>query len=195
MATKHINDELWHRIEALTVKANAMHGLLRPIKEADVLHMVLQRGLELVTEDDLVLLGYYRRPMGFVMRRPGGDELVRMDRLIAQDAAKVVLRSGPVTLCIWSPDDIFRESSENTFRELLPEATILSEGYDRAEFQTLLPGFWNAAHRGETAVISLRADSADHAIARITDLMCESLLGYKGQRAYRAGENEQGEES
>ncbi len=40
-------------------------------------------------------------------------------------------------------------------------------------------------------MISLRADNADLAIARITDLMCESLLGYKGQRAYRAGENEQ----
>ncbi|MEY8893011.1 hypothetical protein [Escherichia coli] len=61
-----------------------------------------------------------------------------------------------------------------------------------ARFQTLLPGVWNAANRGETAVISLRADNADLAIARITDLMCESLLGYKGQRAYRAGENEQG---
>lgn len=44
MATKHINDELWNRIEALTVKANTMHGLLRPIKEAEVLHLVLQRG-------------------------------------------------------------------------------------------------------------------------------------------------------
>ncbi|EOB5776557.1 hypothetical protein ACHEHF_004256 [Salmonella enterica subsp. enterica serovar Kiambu] len=31
MATKHINDELWNRIEALTVKANATHGLLRPL--------------------------------------------------------------------------------------------------------------------------------------------------------------------
>ena len=92
MATKHINDELWNRIEALTVKANTMHGLLRPIKEAEV-----------------------------------------------------------------------------------------------------LPGFWNAAHRGETAVISLRADSADYAIARITDLMCEALLGYKGQRAWRPAEDEQGE--
>jgi hypothetical protein len=30
-------------------------------------------------------------------------------------------------------------------------------------------------------VISLRADNADLAIARITDLMCESPLGYKGQ--------------
>ncbi|HBR5084188.1 hypothetical protein [Klebsiella pneumoniae] len=186
MATKHINDELWKRVEQLAVKANAMHGLVRPIKEADVLHMVLQRGLELVTEDDLALLGHYQRPMGFLMRRSGGEELVRMDRLTAQDAAKVVLRSGPVTVCIWSPDDIFRESSEETFRELLPDAVILSEGYDRAEFQTLLPGYWNAQYRGETGVISLRADSADHAISRITDLMCESLLGWKGQRAYRA---------
>ena len=29
ITTKHINDELWNRIEALTVKANTMHGLLQ----------------------------------------------------------------------------------------------------------------------------------------------------------------------
>ncbi|MGL3188234.1 hypothetical protein [Klebsiella pneumoniae] len=45
MATKHINDELWHRIEVLTVRANARQNLIRPVKEADVLHLVLQRGL------------------------------------------------------------------------------------------------------------------------------------------------------
>lgn len=194
MATKHINDELWNRIEALTVKANARHGLLRPIKEAEVLHLVLQRGLELLTDDDLLQLGKYRRPIGFVLRRPG-VEMVKLDMLNMADAATVLLRSGPATLCIWSRDDILREASEAVLRERLPDAALLSEGDDRARFQTLLPGFWNAAHRGETAVISLRADNADLAIARITDLMCESLLGYKGERAYRAGENEQGEES
>ncbi len=34
MATKHINDELWHRIEVLTVRANARQNLIRPVKEA-----------------------------------------------------------------------------------------------------------------------------------------------------------------
>ncbi|WP_227545835.1 hypothetical protein [Klebsiella pneumoniae] len=57
MATKHINDELWHRIEVLTVRANARQNLIRPVKEADVLHLVLQRGLELLTDDDLLQLG------------------------------------------------------------------------------------------------------------------------------------------
>ncbi|EOD1052822.1 hypothetical protein ACJEVC_005910, partial [Klebsiella pneumoniae] len=85
------------------------------------------------------------------------------------------------------------QAGEDVIRERLPDAALLSEGDDRARFQTLLPGFWNAAHRGETAVISLRADSADYAIARITDLMCEALLGYKGQRAWRPAEDEQGE--
>ncbi|HID4314284.1 TPA: hypothetical protein ACXE5P_003332 [Klebsiella pneumoniae] len=192
MATKHINDELWNRIEALTVKANARHGLLRPIKEAEVLHLVLQRGLELLTDDDLLQLGKYRRPIGFVLRRPG-VEMVKLDMLNMADAATVLLRSGPATLCIWSRDDILREASEAVIRERLPDAALLSEGDDRARFQTLLPEFWNAAHRGETAVISLRADSADYAIARITDLMCEALLGYKGQRAWRPAEDEQGE--
>lgn len=190
MATKHINDELWNRIEALTVKANAMHGLLRPIKEADVLHMVLQRGLELFTDDDLLQLGKYRRPIGFVIRRKG-SEMMKLDTLNMADAARVLLRSGPATLCIWSRDDILRQASEEVIREKLPDNAVLSEGDDRARFQTLLPGFWNAMHRGETAVISLRADSADHAIERITDLMCESLLGYKRQRAWRADEDEE----
>ena len=49
MATKHINDELWHRIEVLTVRANARQNLIRPVKEADVLHLVLQRGLQTTT--------------------------------------------------------------------------------------------------------------------------------------------------
>lgn len=192
MATKHINDEIWKRIEDLTVRANARQNLLRPVKEADVLHLVLQRGLELLTDDDLLQLGKYRRPIGFVLRRPG-VEMVKLDMLNMADAATVLLRSGPATLCIWSRDDILREASEAVIRERLPDAALLSEGDDRARFQTLLPGFWNAAHRGETAVISLRADSADYAIARITDLMCEALLGYKGQRAWRPGEDEQGE--
>ncbi|MDT7444941.1 hypothetical protein [Citrobacter freundii] len=159
-----------------------------------MLHLVLQRGLELLTDDDLLQLGKYRRPIGFVLRRPG-MEMLKLDTLSMADAATILMRSGPATLCIWSRDDILREASEAVIRERLPDAALLSEGDDRARFQTLLPGFWNAAHRGETAVISLRADNADLAIARITDLMCESLLGYKGQRAYRAGENEQGEES
>ncbi|MGH5093773.1 hypothetical protein ACRFHO_25045 [Klebsiella pneumoniae] len=194
MATKHINDELWHRIEVLTVRANARQNLIRPVKEADVLHLVLQRGLELLTDDDLLQLGKCRRPIGFVLRRPG-MEMVKLDTLSMADAATILMRSGPATLCIWSRDDILRQAGEAVIRERLPETALLSEGDDRARFQTLLPGVWNAANRGETAVISLRADNADLAIARITDLMCESLLGYKGQRAYRAGENEQGEES
>lgn len=192
MATKHINDEIWKRIEDLTVRANARQNLLRPVKEADVLHLVLQRGLELLTDDDLLQLGNYRRPIGFVLRRPG-MEMVKLDTLNIADAATVLLRSGPATLCIWSRDDILRQAGEAVIRERLPDAVLLSEGDDRARFQTLLPGFWNAAHRGETAVISLRADSADYAIARITDLMCEALLGYKGQRTWRPGEDEQGE--
>lgn len=78
MATKHINDELWHRIEVLTVRANARQNLIRPVKEADVLHLVLQRGLELLTDDDLLQLGKYRRPIGFVLRRPG-MEMLKLD--------------------------------------------------------------------------------------------------------------------
>ncbi|EIV2624720.1 TPA: hypothetical protein PJH04_002885 [Escherichia coli] len=194
MATKHINDELWHRIEDLTVRANARQNLIRPVKEADVLHLVLQRGMELLTDDDLLQLGKYRRPIGFVLRRPGG-EMLKLDTLSMADAVSILMRSGPATLCIWSRDNILRQASEDLIRERLPDAVVLSEGDGLARFQTMLPGIWNAPNRGEMVVISLEADSADHAIARITDLMCESLLGYKGQRAYRAGENEQGEES
>jgi len=194
MATKHINDELWKRIEDLTVRANDRQNLIRAVKESDVLQLVLQRGLELLTDDDLLQLGKYRRPIGFVIRRKG-TEMLKLDTLSMADAASVLLRSGPATLCIWSRDDILRQASEEVIREQLPDNAVLSEGEDRASFQTLLPGFWNAAHRGETAVISLRANSADHAIARITDLMCEALLGWQGQRAYRAGEDEQVDET
>lgn len=190
MATKHINDELWNRIEALTVKANARHGLLQPIKEAEVLHLVLQRGLELLTDDDLLQLGKYRRPIGFVLRRPG-VEMVKLDMLNMADAATVLLRSGPATLCIWSRDDILREASEAVIRERLPDAALLSEGMTGPGSRRCCPDS-GTPRTGETAVISLRADSADYAIARITDLMCEALLGYKGQRAWRPAEDEQG---
>ncbi|MCU3597110.1 hypothetical protein N8Y64_26330, partial [Enterobacter hormaechei subsp. steigerwaltii] len=85
------------------------------IKEAEVLHLVLQRGLELLTDDDLLQLGKYRRPIGFVLRRPG-VKMVKLDMLNMADAATVLLRSGPATLCIWSRDDILREASEAVIR-------------------------------------------------------------------------------
>lgn len=127
MATKHINDELWHRIEVLTVRANARQNLIRPVKEADVLHLVLQRGTELLTDDDLLQLGKYRRPIGFVLRRPG-MEMLKLDTLSMADAATILMRSGPATLCIWSRDDILRQASEAVIRERLPEMALLSEG-------------------------------------------------------------------
>lgn len=76
-------------------------------------------------------------------------EMLKLDTLSMADAATILMRSGPATLCIWSRDDILRQAGEDVIRERLPDAALLSEGDDRARFQTLLPGFWNAAHRGK----------------------------------------------
>ncbi len=168
-------------------------NLIRPVKEADVLHLVLQRGTELLTDDDLLQLGKYRRPIGFVLRRPG-MEMLKLDTLSMADAATILMRSGPATLCIWSRDDILRQASEAVIRERLPEMALLSEG-DDGPVPDAAARRLECREPGRNGRDFLRADNADLAIARITDLMCESLLGYKGQRAYRAGENEQGEES
>lgn len=184
MATKHISDDLWSRIEALTVRANGTRGLLRPIREADVLSLVLQRGLDSVTDDDLSQLGQYRRPLGFVMRRRDDPVPVQLDSLSPQDVATRVQRSGPLTLCVWSIDDLLRRAAEDVLRERLPDVPLLSEGEDIHALRALLPEYWNAAIRGETAIVSLRANSAESALVRIADEMCVPLLGWQGKRAY-----------
>ncbi|MFH7191591.1 hypothetical protein ACHWGL_32360, partial [Klebsiella pneumoniae] len=61
-------------------------------------------------------LGKYRRPIGFVLRRPG-MEMLKLDTLSMADAATILMRSGPATLCIWSRDDILRQASEAVIRE------------------------------------------------------------------------------
>ena len=65
--------------------------------------------------------------IGFVLRRPG-MEMLKLDTLSMADAATILMRSGPATLCIWSRDDILRQAGEDVIRERLPDAALLSEG-------------------------------------------------------------------
>ena len=151
MATKHINDELWHRIEVLTVRANAAKPD-PPGQRSGRASSGSAAWPELLTDDDLLQLGKYRRPIGFVLRRPG-MEMLKLDTLSMADAATILMRSGPATLCIWSRDDILRQASEAVIRERLPETALLSEGMTGPGSRRCC-GVWNAANRGETAVIS-----------------------------------------
>ncbi|ECE6626366.1 TPA: hypothetical protein ACW45H_005702 [Salmonella enterica subsp. enterica serovar Newport] len=53
MTTKHINDELYRKVEKETVKVVGM--LTKPVKDTKVLEWLIRKGLETITEDD-----YYR---------------------------------------------------------------------------------------------------------------------------------------
>lgn len=54
MPTKHIDDKTWRKIEELTVKV--VIATQRPIKETDVLHYALKKGLENLTTEELKTL-------------------------------------------------------------------------------------------------------------------------------------------
>ncbi|MEY8893012.1 hypothetical protein [Escherichia coli] len=43
--------------------------------------------------------------------------MLKLDTLSMADAATILMRSGPATLCIWSRDDILRQASEPVIRE------------------------------------------------------------------------------
>jgi len=51
MPTKHIDEKTWKKIQDLTVKA--VIATQKPIKEGDVLHFLIRRGLENLTTEEL----------------------------------------------------------------------------------------------------------------------------------------------
>jgi hypothetical protein len=51
MPTKHIDDKTWRKVEEWTVKA--VVRTQKPIKEGDVLHFLIKRGLEGLKVEDL----------------------------------------------------------------------------------------------------------------------------------------------
>ncbi len=51
MPTKHIDDKAWRKIQDFTVKT--VIATQKPIKETDILHYVLKKGLEEVTVEEL----------------------------------------------------------------------------------------------------------------------------------------------
>lgn len=51
MPTKHIDEKTWKKIQDLTVKA--VIATQKPIKEGDVLHYVIRKGLEDITIEEL----------------------------------------------------------------------------------------------------------------------------------------------
>ena len=50
MPTKHINDKTWREVEKETVKV--VVNIQKSVKEADVLNLLIQKGLEEITESD-----------------------------------------------------------------------------------------------------------------------------------------------
>lgn len=55
MPTKHIDDASWRKIQDLTVKV--VIATQKPIKETDILHCIIKKGLEEITIDELKKLG------------------------------------------------------------------------------------------------------------------------------------------
>ena len=51
MPSKHIDEKAWKKIQELTVKT--VIATQRPIKETDVLHYAIKRGLEGITIEEL----------------------------------------------------------------------------------------------------------------------------------------------
>ena len=51
MPTKHIDEKTWKKIQDWTVKA--VIATQKPIKEGDLLHYVINRGLEDLTTEEL----------------------------------------------------------------------------------------------------------------------------------------------
>lgn len=54
MPTKHIDEKTWKKIQDLTVKA--VIATQKPIKEGDILHYVIRKGLEDITLEELKTL-------------------------------------------------------------------------------------------------------------------------------------------
>lgn len=54
MPTKHIDEKTWKKIQDLTVKA--VIATQKPIKEGEVLHYVIKKGLEDITVEELKTL-------------------------------------------------------------------------------------------------------------------------------------------
>lgn len=50
MPTKHINDKTWREVEKETVKV--VVNIQKAVKEADVLNLLIQKGLEEITKAD-----------------------------------------------------------------------------------------------------------------------------------------------
>lgn len=50
MPSKHIDDETWRKVEKETVKA--VVATQRALKDTDMLRILINKGLEYITEDD-----------------------------------------------------------------------------------------------------------------------------------------------
>lgn len=50
MPTKHIDETTWRKVEKETVKA--VIATQKPIKDTDILGLLIQKGLENITDDD-----------------------------------------------------------------------------------------------------------------------------------------------
>lgn len=50
MPTKHIDESTWRKVEKETVKA--VIATQKPIKDTDILGLLIQKGLEHVTDED-----------------------------------------------------------------------------------------------------------------------------------------------
>jgi hypothetical protein len=50
MPSKHIDEKTWREIEKITVKA--VIATNKPIKQGEILHFLIKRGMEDLTKDD-----------------------------------------------------------------------------------------------------------------------------------------------
>lgn len=58
MPTKHIDDATWRKVEKETVKA--VVATQRSLKDTDILKILINKGLEHITEDDYIKLAKKR---------------------------------------------------------------------------------------------------------------------------------------
>ncbi|MEX3242810.1 hypothetical protein [Serratia quinivorans] len=181
MPTKHIDDMSWRGIEMLTVDANKVSALLRPVKEADVLRLVLQKGLGAVSEEDLRRLSERRAEQGILLWRQGSACLI-VDNATPEDVASLLVQDAPLLAVVYGKSVEIRERLRMTVIHQLTELGHAIPSLligDSANSVALLQEVVENVQAGHRYVVALPAQDAWGALSHLSDCLLIPVTGYE----------------
>lgn len=181
MQTKHIDDMSWRGIEMLTIYANKISELSRRVEEADVLRLVLQKGLSAVSEGDLRRLSEHRAEQGILLWRQGHACLI-VDNGTPEIVAPLLVQDEPLLAIVYGKSAEIRERLRMAvihhlvgLGHTIPSLLIGGSTNSMAMLQEVVENV-QAGHR---YVVALPAQDAWGALSHLSDCLVSPVTGYE----------------